>query len=193
MNNEIKSEETHNVEQATLGGGCFWCTEAVFLRLKGVYKVESGYSGGSAETATYEQVSTGRTGHVEVIQITFDPTLISFRELLEVFFATHDPTTLNRQGNDVGTQYRSVVFYHDENQKQVTEKLIQELDKLGKYSKPIVTTIEPFTAFYKAEKYHQNFFARNPNQAYAKAVIPPKLSKLEKGFAEKLKAFDDWE
>jgi peptide-methionine (S)-S-oxide reductase len=193
MNNEAKPEETHNMEQSTLGGGCFWCTEAVFLRLEGVHKVESGYSGGSAETATYQQVSTGRTGHVEVIQITFDSTLISFRELLEIFFATHDPTTSNRQGNDVGTQYRSVVFYHDENQKQVAEKLIQELDKSGKYSKPIVTTVEPFTAFYKAEDYHQKFFARNPNQAYARAVIPPKLTKLEKDFAEKLKAFGDWE
>lgn len=191
MNDESKSEKTHKTELATLGGGCFWCTEAVFLRLKGVHKVESGYSGGSAETASYQQVSTGRTGHTEVIQITFDPPLISFRELLEVFFATHDPTTLNRQGNDIGTQYRSVVFYHDENQKQVAEKLIQELDKSGKYSKPIVTAVEPFTAFYKAEEYHQNFYARNPNQAYARAVIPPKLSKLEKGFAEKLKAFED--
>jgi peptide-methionine (S)-S-oxide reductase len=176
---------------ATLGGGCFWCTEAIFLRLKGVHKVESGYSGGSAETATYEQVSTGRTGHVEVIQITYDPTIIEFRELLDIYFATHDPTTLNRQGNDVGTQYRSVVFYHDDHQKTVAEELIQELDKSGKYSKPIVTAIEPFTAFYKAEEYHQNFFARNPNQAYARVVIPPKISKLEKGFAEKLKALSD--
>ncbi|MFX1317640.1 MAG: peptide-methionine (S)-S-oxide reductase MsrA [Promethearchaeota archaeon] len=172
---------------ATLGGGCFWCTEAVFLRLKGVKKVESGYSGGSAETATYNQVSTGRTGHVEVIQITYNPTMIRFRELLEIFFATHDPTTLNRQGNDVGTQYRSVVFYHDEQQKKVAQDLIKELNKSDKYSKPIVTTVEPFIAFYKAEEYHQNFFTRNPNQAYARVVIPPKLSKLEKGFAEKLK------
>jgi peptide-methionine (S)-S-oxide reductase len=172
---------------ATLGGGCFWCTEAIFLRLKGVKKVESGYSGGSAETATYNQVSTGRTGHVEVIRITYNPSTIGFRELLEIFFATHDPTTLNRQGNDVGTQYRSVVFYHDEQQKKVAEDLLQELDKSGKYSKPIVTAVEPFTAFFKAEEYHQDFFAKNPNQAYARAVIPPKLTKLEKGFAEKLK------
>ncbi len=172
---------------ATLGGGCFWCTEAVFLRLKGVKKVESGYSGGRPETATYDQVSTGRTGHVEVIQITYNTNMIEFRDLLEIFFATHDPTTLNRQGNDVGTQYRSVVFYHDKHQKKVAEGLIQELDKSGKYSKPIVTAVEPFTAFYKAEEYHQNFFAKNPNQAYARVVIPPKLSKLEKGFTEKLK------
>ena len=188
MNNESEKKKGDVVALATFGGGCFWCTEAVFLRLKGVHKVESGYSGGIAKTATYEQVSTGRTGHVEVIQITYDPTKIVFRELLDIFFATHDPTTLNRQGNDVGTQYRSVVFYHDEAQKLETEVIIQELDKSGKYSKSIVTTIEPFMAFYKAEEYHQNFFSRNPNQAYARAVIPPKLSKLEKGFAEKLKA-----
>jgi peptide-methionine (S)-S-oxide reductase len=182
---EMKMSE--QVAFATLGGGCFWCTEAIFLRLKGVKKVESGYSGGSAETATYKQVSAGRTGHVEVIQITYNPSTIGFRELLEIFFATHDPMTLNRQGNDVGTQYRSVVFYHDEQQKKVAEDLIQELDKSGKYSKPIVTAVEPFTAFYKAEEYHQDFFAKNPNQAYARALIPPKLTKLEKGFAEKLK------
>lgn len=173
---------------ATLGGGCFWCTEAVFLRLKGVRKVASGYSGGTAETATYKQVSTGRTGHVEVIQITYDPALITFREVLDVFFATHDPTTLNRQGNDVGTQYRSVIFYHDDEQKTVAEEVIKELEKSGKFSRPIVTAIEPFKAFYEAEAYHQNFFARNPNQAYVRAVIPPKLSKLEKRFAEKLKS-----
>lgn len=179
---------TNRAAFATLGGGCFWCTEAVFLRLKGVQKVASGYSGGKAETATYKQVSTGRTGHVEVIQITYDPTAITFRELLDVFFATHDPTTLNRQGNDVGTQYRSVIFYHDEEQKNVAEEVIKELEKSGKYSKPIVTAIEPFEAFYEAEDYHQNFFARNPNQAYVRAVIPPKLSKLKIGFAEKLKS-----
>ncbi|MFX1508869.1 MAG: peptide-methionine (S)-S-oxide reductase MsrA [Promethearchaeota archaeon] len=180
--------QTNEMALATLGGGCFWCTEAVFLRLKGVHKVASGYSGGTAETATYKQVSTGRTGHVEVIQITYDSAMITFREVLEVFFATHDPTTLNRQGNDVGTQYRSVIFYHDEKQKAVAEEVIKNLEKSGKYSRPIVTAIEPFEAFYEAEAYHQNFFARNPNQAYARAVIPPKLSKLEKGFAEKLKS-----
>ena len=190
MNGESQVRGVDEVALATLGGGCFWCTEAVFLRLKGVRKVESGYSGGSAETATYEQVCRGQTGHVEVIQITYEPTLLDFRELLEVFFATHDPTTLNRQGNDVGTQYRSVVFYHDEKQKTDAEALIRELDKSGKYSKPIVTTVEPFKAFYKAEEYHQNYFACNPNQAYVRAVIPPKLLKLEKEFAEKLKSKD---
>jgi methionine-S-sulfoxide reductase len=190
MNGESKLREAEEMAIATLGGGCFWCTEAIFLRLKGVLKVESGYSGGTADTATYEQVCSGRTDHVEVIQIIYNPTLLNFRDLLDVFFATHDPTTLNRQGNDVGTQYRSVVFYHDEEQKRVTNALIQELDKSGKYSTPIVTTVEPFTAFYKAEKYHQNFFACNPNQAYVQAVIPPKLSKLEKEFAEKLKSED---
>jgi peptide-methionine (S)-S-oxide reductase len=187
MNDESEGQEEQNLALATLGGGCFWCTEAIFLRLKGVHKVESGYSGGTAETATYKQVSTGRTGHVEVIQITYDPAKISFRELLEIFFATHDPTTLNRQGDDVGPQYRSVIFYHDEDQKATATKLIQELEKSGKFSTPIVTAVEPYMAFYKAEKYHQNFFAQNPNQMYARIVIPPKLSKLKKGFSEKLK------
>jgi methionine-S-sulfoxide reductase len=189
MNGESQLREDE-MALATLGGGCFWCTEAVFLRLKGVHKVESGYSGGTAETATYEQVCSGQTGHVEVIQITFDPTLLNFRDLLEVFFVTHDPTTLNRQGNDVGTQYRSVVFYHNDVQKAVATDLIRELDKSGKFSKPIVTAVEPFTTFYKAEEYHQNFFACNPKQAYVQAVIPPKLQKLEKEFAEKLKPED---
>ncbi|MFX0078385.1 MAG: peptide-methionine (S)-S-oxide reductase MsrA [Candidatus Hermodarchaeota archaeon] len=187
MKSDTRTQAENGLAQATLAGGCFWCTEAVFLRLKGVHMVESGYSGGQAETATYKQVSTGRTGHAEVIQITFEPSVITFRELLEIFFATHDPTTLNRQGNDVGTQYRSAIFYHDERQRAVAEELIRELEKSGKFSKPIVTTLEPFTAFYKAEEYHQNFFERNPNQVYAKTIIPPKLSKLEKGFLEKLK------
>ncbi len=187
MKNDTQTQEEPELAQATLAGGCFWCTEAVFLRLNGVHKVESGYSGGQAETATYEEVSTGRTGHAEVIQITFDPTVITFRELLEIFFATHDPTTLNRQGNDVGTQYRSAIFYHDEKQKKIAEELIRDLENSGKFSRPIVTTLEPFTAFHKAEEYHQNFFERNPNQFYARAIIPPKLSKLEKGFLEKLK------
>lgn len=190
MNDESQQHEAKELSLATLGGGCFWCTEAVFLRLKGVKKVESGYSGGAAETATYDQVCSGRTGHVEVIQITYNPTVLNFRDLLDVFFAIHDPTTLNRQGNDVGTQYRSVIFYHDDEQKTVATDLIQELEKSGKYSKPIVTAIEPFTTFYKAEDYHQNFFACNANQEYVRVVIPPKLSKLEKEFAEKLKPKD---
>ena len=173
---------------ATLGGGCFWCTEAVFLALKGVSKVESGYSGGTIDNPTYQQVSTGRTGHAEVIQITFDPEAINFRELLEVFFATHDPTTLNRQGNDVGTQYRSVIFYHNSHQKEVAEEYIQELEQSNVYGRPIVTTVEPFTVFFKAEEYHQNFFARNPNQPYSRAIIPPKLLKLKKDFTDKLKS-----
>jgi peptide-methionine (S)-S-oxide reductase len=178
---------TNEPALATFGGGCFWCTEAVFLALKGVSKVESGYSGGTIENPTYQQVSTGRTGHVEVIQIIFDPETISFRELLEVFFATHDPTTLNRQGNDVGTQYRSVVFYHNAQQKEVAEEYIQELEESKVFGKPIVTTVEPFSAFYKAEEYHQNYFARNPNQPYSRAIIPPKLLKLKKDFTDKLK------
>jgi peptide-methionine (S)-S-oxide reductase len=173
--------------RATFGGGCFWCTEAVFLALKGIFKAESGYSGGSIENPTYQQVCTGRTGHVEVVQVTFDSDEISFRELLEVFFATHDPTTLNRQGNDVGTQYRSVIFYHDSQQKQMAEEYIQELEQSKVFDKPIVTTVEPFTTFSRAEEYHQNYYARNPNQPYSCAIIPPKLLKLKKDHADKLK------
>ena len=180
-----KSEQK---EVATLGGGCFWCTEAVSSELKGVEQVEPGYSGGSVPNPTYEQVCSGTTGHAEVLQITFDPNVISFREILDVFFATHDPTTLNRQGNDVGTQYRSVIFYHDEEQKATAEKVIQELTKAKTWDAPIVTQVEPFKAFYEAEEYHKNYFKRHPEQAYCQVVIAPKIAKFKKLFLPKLKA-----
>ncbi len=172
---------------ATLGGGCFWCTEAVFSEIEGVVKVESGYSGGSLTNPTYEQVSTGTTGHAEVIQITFDSSIVSFKEILEIFFATHDPTSMNRQGNDVGTQYRSVVFYHDNKQRATAEKLIEELGNSGAYAAPIVTKVEPFEVFYKAEDYHSNYFKNHPEQPYCKLVITPKMTKLREHYWDKLK------
>jgi peptide-methionine (S)-S-oxide reductase len=172
---------------ATFGAGCFWCVEAVFQQLDGVISVESGYSGGSLENPTYEQVCSGTTGHAEVCQIRYDPSRITYDELLEVFWKTHDPTTLNRQGNDVGPQYRSVVFYHDEKQKALAEKYKKELDSSGAWGNPIVTEISPFTAFYKAEEYHQNYFKSNPRQAYCTFVIRPKVDKFRKVFKDKLK------
>jgi peptide-methionine (S)-S-oxide reductase len=174
-------------EVATFGSGCFWCTEAVFQRVQGVIKVESGYSGGKMANPTYEQVSSGTTGHAEVTQITFDPTKVSYDELLEVYWKTHDPTTRNRQGNDVGTQYRSVIFYHNEKQKELAEKYRKELDASGSWKDPIVTEITPFTAFYKAENYHQNYYNDNKYQPYCMFVIGPKLEKFEKVFKGKLK------
>jgi peptide-methionine (S)-S-oxide reductase len=174
-------------ERATLGGGCFWCTEAVFQRLRGVDNVVSGYSGGSVKNPTYKQVCTGTTGHAEVIQITYDPKLISFVELLEVFWKTHDPTTKNRQGNDKGPQYRSVVFYHTAEQKELAEKYKQKLDAAGAFDAPIVTEIVPFAEFYPAEAYHQNFFVDHPGHGYCAAVIRPKMEKFEKVFKDKLK------
>ncbi len=175
------------LQQATFGGGCFWCTEAVYQELNGVYKVTSGYSGGRKENPTYEEITTGLTGHAEVIQIDFDPQQISFAELLEVFWKTHDPTTLNRQGADVGTQYRSVVFYHSDEQKQVTEEYKQKLDAAKAFSDPIVTEISPLKKFYAAEDYHQNYFAENSRQPYCRAVITPKVEKVRKLFTNKLK------
>lgn len=174
------------METTTFGSGCFWCTEAVFQQLKGVSSVASGYSGGHVENPTYQQVVTGRTGHAEVCQIQFDPELISFEDLLEVFFNTHDPTTLNRQGNDVGTQYRSVIFYHTEEQKEIAERKKTELDISGTWKNPIVTEIVPFEKFYKAEDYHQNYYRNNPNQGYCRVVIAPKLDKFEKVFKLKI-------
>jgi len=171
----------------TLGGGCFWCTEVVFSRIKGMVKIEPGYSGGQATNPTYEQVSTGTTGHAEVVQITFDPDVISFRELLEIFFATHDPTTLNRQGGDIGTQYRSVIFYHNEEQKVIAEKVIEEFNIAGIFNSPIVTKVEPFKAFHKAEDYHKDYFRHHPEQSYCKLVISPKIAKLREKFRDKLK------
>jgi len=174
-------------ETVTLGGGCFWCTEAVFARLRGVTSAFPGYSGGSVPDPTYEQVSTGRTGHAEVTQLTYDLSVISFRQILEIFFATHDPTTLNRQGADVGTQYRSVIFYHTEEQRREAEAYIQELTGKKTYQAPIVTRVEPFKAFYPAEEYHQRYYERNRNAAYSRYVIEPKVEKLEKNYADKLK------
>lgn len=176
-----------NKETATLGGGCFWCTEAVFLGLRGVEKVTPGYSGGHIKNPAYREVTTGRTGHAEVVQIVYDPSVVKFSEILEVFFMTHDPTTLNRQGADVGTQYRSAIFYHDEKQKSVAEDIIRELEKQKVYADPIVTEVTAFTNFYEAEDYHLNYYARNKNQPYCQFVIAPKLKKFEKIFKDKLK------
>ena len=176
------------LQKATFGGGCFWCTEAVYQELQGVYKVTSGYSGGKKANPTYKEICTGLTGHAEVIQVEYDPKQISFVELLEVFWKTHDPTTLNRQGADVGTQYRSVVFYHDDEQKQLAEELKQKLDAAGAYSDPIVTEISPAVEFYPAEDYHQNYFALNGQQPYCRAVVAPKVDKVRKVFADKLKS-----
>jgi peptide-methionine (S)-S-oxide reductase len=178
---------TNKMEVTTLGAGCFWCIEAVFQGLKGVEKVVSGYTGGTVPNPTYRQVCTGRTGHAEVAQIAFDPDVISFEEILYVFWRTHDPTTLNRQGADVGTQYRSAIFYHDEVQKAIAEKSLAETEASGLWPNPIVTEIAPLPEFYEAEDYHQNYFSDNPNQPYCRAVIDPKVRKFRKEFASKLK------
>jgi peptide-methionine (S)-S-oxide reductase len=175
-------------EVATLGGGCFWCLEAVFLDLRGVHRVESGYAGGRVPNPTYEQVCTGATGHAEVVQVEFDPHVITFGDLLEVFFDIHDPTTLNRQGADVGTQYRSAIFYHTPEQRAVAEKAIAELNAAKIWPAPIVTEVSPFTVFYPGERYHQEYYRRNPNQPYCRAIIAPKLEKLRKHYAARLKA-----
>lgn len=185
--NPNQSMSQDGTEVTTLGGGCFWCLEAVFVELQGVEKVESGYSGGTVPDPSYEQVCTGNTGHAEVAQITFDPDVISFREILQVFFATHDPTTLNRQGADVGTQYRSVIFYHDEDQKKIAQEMIEELNSANIWPNPIVTEVEPLENYYKAEDYHQDYYKYNSQQPYCQAVITPKLAKFRKNFAEKLK------
>jgi peptide-methionine (S)-S-oxide reductase len=179
---------TQETNVAVFGGGCFWCTEAVFDELQGVVSVMPGYAGGSVTNPTYEQVCSGRTGHAEVIRIEFKPSQISFNDLLTVFFATHDPTTLNRQGNDVGTQYRSVVLYADEQQKQQAESKIKELNDASSSGQPVMTTVEPLTEFYPAEDYHQKFYANNPFQPYCQFTIPPKLAKLHKQFTNLLKA-----
>jgi len=174
-------------EIATLAGGCFWCLEAVFSDLQGVEKVESGYSGGSLPDPSYHQVCTGATGHAEVVQITYDPQVISFKELSEVFFTIHDPTTLNRQGADVGTQYRSAIFYHSPEQKAVAEGVIAELNAAKLWDAPIVTEVVPFTTFYPAEDYHQEYYRQNPDQPYCRAVVAPKVAKFRKHFLAKLK------
>lgn len=175
------------MELATFGSGCFWCTEAVFQRLKGVEKVVSGYAGGHLASPTYMQVCAGNTGHAEVIQVQYDPSIVSYEDLLEVFWKTHDPTTLNRQGNDEGTQYRSVIFYHTEDQKRLAEQYKQKLEKAGIWSDPIVTEISPYTSFYPAEGYHQNYYNDNPKQGYCAYIIRPKVEKLEKVFRDRLK------
>jgi peptide-methionine (S)-S-oxide reductase len=174
-------------EVATLAGGCFWCLEAVFDGMKGVASVESGYMGGRIANPTYEQVCGGDTGHAEVVRVTFDPAVVSFKELLEVFFVIHDPTTLNYQGNDAGTQYRSAIFYHTPQQKADAEEVIARLDAAKLWSGPIVTELAPATTFYMAEGYHQEYFARNPYQPYCQAVVAPKVQKFRKYFLEKLK------
>lgn len=172
---------------ATLAGGCFWCTEAIFVDLKGVEKVVSGYAGGPVPNPTYEQVCGGRTGHAEGIEITFDPTLISYHDLLVIFFTTHDPTTLNRQGADAGTQYRSAIFTHSDEQAQIAKQVIEEIDAAKLYGNPIVTEVTPFTNFYAAEAYHQDYFANNGNEGYCRVVIAPKVTKFRAYYREKLK------
>lgn len=179
--------EKKNTEIATLGAGCFWCVETIFEELQGVIEVESGYMGGETRNPSYKDVCTGETGHAEVCQITFDPNVISFEELLEVFWQIHNPTTLNRQGADVGTQYRSVIFYHNDNQKQIAEDLLNTLDKSGAWDDPIVTEISPATEFYKAENYHQDYYNLNKTQPYCSFVIKPKRDKFRKAFKSKLK------
>lgn len=181
---EITGKE---LEKATLGGGCFWCTEAVYLELKGVVDVKPGYSGGHVKNPSYKEVCNETTGHAEVVQVTFDPEIVNFSEILEVFFVSHDPTTLNRQGNDVGTQYRSAIFYHSEAQKQTAKKVIELLEKEKAYAKPIVTEVTAFSAFYQAEDYHINYFARNKNQPYCQYVVAPKVEKFKKVFKNKIK------
>lgn len=184
---EQKSNDNTGYDTATFGAGCFWCVEAVFQDLKGVQKVTSGYSGGMIKNPSYKEVCTGETGHAEVCQIVYDPKVISFKDLLEVFWQTHDPTTFNRQGNDVGTQYRSAIFYHTDEQKQLAEKYRQELDRSGAFQKPIVTTIEKYVVFYPAEDYHQNYFNLNGDQPYCSFIIKPKVDKVKKVFHDKLK------
>ena len=174
-------------EQATFAGGCFWCVEAVFDELQGVERVESGYAGGAVADPSYEQVCTGATGHAEVVRITYDPEIVSYRDLLGVFFSTHDPTQLNRQGADVGTQYRSAVFYETPEQREAAEQVIAELEAQQVWDAPIVTTLEPLTEFYPAEDYHRDYYQRNPNQGYCRAVVAPKVAKFRKHFTERLK------
>lgn len=183
----INMEIQEGMEVATFAGGCFWCTEAVFLELKGVQRVVSGYIGGETINPTYKDICNGDTGHAEAIQITFDPNKISYGELLEIFFATHDPTTLNRQGNDIGTQYRSEIFYNNKNQKDLAEAYIALMRRENTFGEPIVTVVSPATLFYEAEDYHQNYYNQNKLQGYCSYVITPKVEKLRKIFKDKLK------
>jgi peptide-methionine (S)-S-oxide reductase len=183
----LKKGIANKLEKATFGSGCFWCGEAVFERVMGVKEVESGYAGGTVKNPTYEQVCSGETGSAEVIQINYDADIISYDELLKIFWKTHDPTTLNQQGNDVGTQYRSVIFYHNDEQKKKAEEYKKALDESGSWDDPIVTTIEPYNNYSKAEVYHQDYYENNPNQGYCSFVIGPKIEKFEKVFKDKLK------
>ncbi|SFD71730.1 peptide-methionine (S)-S-oxide reductase MsrA [Flavobacterium phragmitis] len=182
-----QNKKASNLETITLGGGCYWCVEAVYENLDGVKSVVSGFSGGNVANPTYEEVCTGETGHAEVVQITYDKKVTDINEIFKVFFTVHDPTTLNRQGADVGTQYRSVIFYKNAEQKKAAESIIADLNKAKVYKSPIVTKVEPFKVFYKAEDYHQNYYANNKNQPYCRMVIQPKLEKFEKVFKDKLK------
>ena len=183
MSDKTKTE----LQLATFGNGCFWCTEAIFQNVDGIEKVESGYSGGKGKNPTYKEVCTGLTGHAEVIQLTYDPKKVSFDELLEIFWKTHDPTTLNRQGNDEGTQYRSVIFYHNDEQKKLAEEYKKKLSEAGAFDRPIVTEISPYSTFYKAEDYHQNYYNLNGNAPYCAYIIQPKLEKFKKVFKDQLK------
>ncbi len=183
----MTDDQTKQRETATLAGGCFWCLEAVFDQLNGVTDVVSGYAGGQTRNPSYREVCNGTTGHAEVVQVTFDPAVISYRDILDVFFAIHDPTTLNRQGADVGTQYRSAIFYHSPEQRATAEETIRELYAQGLWQNPVVTEITPFTVFYPAEDYHQEYFANNASQPYCQVVVAPKVAKFRKHFAEQLK------
>jgi peptide-methionine (S)-S-oxide reductase len=183
-----KNYPNNNSEIATLGGGCFWCLDAIYADLIGVEKVESGYSGGNKENPNYQAVSSGKTGHAEVVQITYDPSLITYEDLLKIFFTIHDPTTLNRQGADVGSQYRSVIFYHHESQRASAEQIIDEISTEKIWPDPIVTQIQPIEEFFIAEDYHQDYFMRNPNQGYCQVVIAPKVAKFRTAYTEKLKS-----
>ena len=183
-----QQSEKNGLEVATLAAGCFWCTEAAYNIIRGVERIEPGYTGGTIPNPTYEEVSRGTTGHAEAAQISFDPKVINYREILEIFFTIHDPTSLNRQGADVGTQYRSAIFYHNDEQKATAEKLIDELNKEGIWSKPIVTTVEPLKEFYMAETYHKDYYKKHPKEPYCQVVIAPKIAKLQHRFVDKIKA-----
>jgi peptide-methionine (S)-S-oxide reductase len=183
-----RNPQEPQTQLATLAGGCFWCLEAVYDELRGVLNVASGYAGGRLPNPTYQQVCTGATGHAEVVQITFDPNQVSYRELLQIFFTIHDPTTLNRQGADVGTQYRSAIFYHDEEQHLIAQQVIQEIETAGIWPNPIVTEVAPLDRFYPAEEYHRDYYQRNPYQGYCQVVIAPKVAKFRKLYTERLKA-----
>ena len=183
----METDGKSRCEIATLAGGCFWCLEAVFDELKGIHSVESGYMGGSVTNPTYEQVCEGNTGHAEVVQIAFDPAAVTYRDILAIFFAIHDPTTLNRQGNDVGTQYRSAIFYHTPEHKEIAQQVIAEITGEQLYRNPVVTRLEPASTFYIAEDYHQEYFPRNPQQGYCQFVVAPKLAKFRKSFFDRLK------